>query len=72
MNIFQFIIIIVYALSLIAYLYMFTNRFQKGWLTHLVKGIPFPRQKGFVDFRIFSVMTMVIMVITLKTLQGQA
>jgi hypothetical protein len=72
MNIFQFAGILLYLASLTGYLYIFTNRFQKGWLGNIAKGRPFSNKNGYIDFRIFSVGTLAIVLIALKVLQDAA
>ncbi len=67
MNTFQFIAIMLYIGCLFLYPYIFTNNFQKGWFNQTLKGKP--SKKGFVDFRIFAVVSKAGMVVVLKLMQ---
>lgn len=69
MNTFQFIAIMLYVGCLFLYLYIFTNKFQNGWVKNIIKGKPFSNKKGYIDFRIFAVLSMGGMVIILKLIQ---
>jgi hypothetical protein len=67
MNTFQFIEIALYIGCLFLYLYFFTNHFQKGWINQTLNGKL--SKKGFVDFRIFTVVSMAGMIVILKRIQ---
>ena len=69
MNIFQAIAMFLYITSLVVYLYIFTNRFQQGWIKQIKNGKSFPGQTGVIDFRIFSVLSLGLILVILKVLQ---
>ncbi len=68
MNTFQFIAITLYIGSLFLYLYIFTNKFQKGWFNQVIKGNKFSNKKGYIDVRVFTVISMGGLIIILKLL----